>query len=84
MIITSTRVRSSGSTKLYINGINEGSAFADTQNYLSGANRPVVGTSGFPLGTGSLNAYIQDLRITQNLARYTADFTPPTQAFPTQ
>ena len=77
-------VRSSGSTKLYINGINEGSAFADTQNYLSGANRPVVGTSGFPLGTGSLNAYIQDLRITQNLARYTANFTPPTQAFPTQ
>ena len=77
-------VRSSGSTKLYINGINEGSAFADTQNYLSGANRPVVGTSGFPLGTGSLNAYIQDLRITRGLARYTADFTPPTQAFPTQ
>lgn len=77
-------VRSSGSTKLYINGINEGSAFADTQNYLSGANRPVVGTSGFPLGTGSLNAYIQDLRITRNLARYTANFTPPTQAFPTQ
>jgi hypothetical protein len=77
-------VRSSGSTKLYVNGTNEGSTFADTQNYLSGANRPVVGTSGFPLGTGSLNAYIQDLRITRGLARYTANFAPPTQPFPTQ
>jgi hypothetical protein len=72
-------VRSSGSTKLYIDGTQSGSTYSDTNNYL--ASRSYIGISAFD-ETGGLNGYIDDLRITKGVARYTSAFTPPTAAFP--
>jgi hypothetical protein len=74
--------RSGSSTKMFINGTQVGSTYTDNTNYINAANRPVIGTNGFTLGDSNFNGYINDLRITKGLARYTANFTAPTQAFP--
>lgn len=76
--------RASGSTRLFIDGTQSGSTYSDTNNY--GATAPLgIGTywnSGAPVTTNTLNGYIDDLRITKGIARYTSNFTPPTAPFP--
>jgi hypothetical protein len=71
-------VRSSGSTKLYVNGVNEGSTYTDNNNYTAGLFR--IGLNSF--GSESFNGYLDDIRVTKGVARYTANFTPPTKEFP--
>jgi len=72
--------RSSSSTKLFINGTQSGSTYSDSNDY--GLSQPLgIGTywdSGSPVTSQNLNGYMQDLRVTKGLARYTANFTPPT------
>jgi len=76
--------RSSGSTRMFVNGVQSGATYTDSNNY--GASAPLgLGTywaAGSPFTTSTLNGYIDDLRITK-AARYTANFTPPTAALPT-
>jgi hypothetical protein len=68
----------SNQTKIYINGTNDGTGtvagnFNQTSIMYVGADR---------VGGSALNGYIDDLRITKGVARYTANFTPPTAPFP--
>ena len=66
-------------TKIYINGTNDGTSTVSTN--FNQTNIMYVGADR--VGGSALNGYIDDLRITRGVARYTANFTPPTAAFPT-
>ena len=77
-------VRSSGTTTIYCDGVNVGSA-ADTNNYDdSGSRNLYIGKQNVTFGgsnaggTRRYDGYIDDLRILKGHAKYTAEFVPPT------
>ena len=72
--------RSSGSTKMFLNGTQTGSTYTDSTVYLQ--SYLTIGANALNTSLSNLNGYIDDLRITKGYARYTSNFTPPTAAFP--
>jgi hypothetical protein len=75
--------RSGTSTRLFLDGVQIGSTYTDSTNYAATANVYIADWYSFATFTYPLNGYIDDLRITKGVARYTANFTPPAAAFPT-
>jgi hypothetical protein len=73
--------RSGSSMRLFVDGTQSGSTLTNTTNFIGSINRPAIGGFG-GFTNDPLNGYIDDLRITKGVARYTANFTPPTAAFP--
>jgi hypothetical protein len=69
--------RQSGTNRLFVNGILRATATA-TDNFTNSV--AVIGGGRYLSNSISafFTGYIQDFRITQGRARYTADFTPPT------
>jgi hypothetical protein len=62
----------------FVDGTKTSGSVSDTSNYDSGTL--VIGSRYN--GQNYLDGYIDDFRITKGVARYTADFTPPTAALP--
>ena len=62
--------------KLYCDGTQ---VLSTSQPSWTSANRPLYIGAG---GDNAMTGYIDDLRITKGVARYTANFTPPTAPFP--
>jgi hypothetical protein len=68
--------RVGGNTKAFINGVQVGSTYADTNNY---ATRPVrIGAD--PNGNFTFTGYVDEVRISKGVGRYPSDFTAPTTA----
>jgi hypothetical protein len=77
--------RASGTLRLFINGNIDGSA--TVTDSLNGAAGTRIG-GGYADGSGNpgfyLTGYIDDLRITKGIARYTSNFTPQTSQWQDQ
>lgn len=69
-------VRSSGVVTLYLNGVSQGT-YSTTVNFTNTTHTigsVQAGTSEF------FSGYLDDIRVTKGVARYTSGFTPPTAA----
>ena len=77
-------VRSSNVTKMYVNGTQVGSNYTDSQDYISGINRPILGSDGNVPTSSYFIGYVDNLRISKGFARYTSNFTAPATPFPNQ
>jgi hypothetical protein len=73
-------VRNSGTLKFFVNGVSQGTVSNSTN--MNSAQPIVIGSGRYTTSnstpTHAVKGYIQDFRITKGLARYTANFTPPT------
>jgi hypothetical protein len=71
--------RSGGTIKMFINGTSVASA-SNSTNFSSAGGVQV----GIMASINPLNGYIDDLRITKGVARYTSNFTPPSAQLPSR
>ena len=71
--------RSSGSVRAFVNGVQAGTVFTNSTN--------LTDTAVLRIGSSNdndafVNGYIDDLRITKGVARYTSNFSVPPAQFP--
>jgi len=71
--------RSGNDTKMFVDGVQDGSTYTGAYTIAEGGNLYLGGGAYAPT-TRTITGYISDFRITKGLARYTANFTPPTAA----
>lgn len=71
--------RNSGTTKMFLNGTQIGSNYADTNNYTASSLPIVFGAQYNQQFT--TRGYFDDIRVTKGVGRYPSNFTPPIEQF---
>jgi hypothetical protein len=71
--------RTGNNTRLFVDGTQQ-AIYTSAYTIPSTATVATIGTG--VVGTYPFNGYIDDFRLTKGVGRYTANFTPPTAAFP--
>jgi hypothetical protein len=77
-------VRTSDTTsnlKIYLNGLQDGVVTIDNITFSIPATSAVIGRTYYDSDQQYFIGYLDDLRVTKGVARYTANFTPPTAPF---
>jgi hypothetical protein len=67
--------------RLFVNGVVDATATSTNSQTTNASDVFYVGRSGYDSGR-IVTGYLNDVRLTKGVARYTANFTAPTAAFP--
>lgn len=74
--------RSGNTFRLFLDGVLQGSStYTGTMNF-NGGGGTRIGSNRWDGSNGEYHGWIDELRITKGIARYTANFTVPDAAFP--
>lgn len=71
--------RSGSDFKLFVDGVQVGSTYTSAGSFANSANLMYIGGTAT---SAPFNGYMAEMRLTKGVARYTANFTPPTTAHP--
>lgn len=75
-------VRNGTSITMYLNGVGGTANTVGTASLFNAPLPMLVGQLSHSDANNNFNGFIDSIRITRGVARYTANFTPPTQEFP--
>lgn len=74
--------RSGNTFRLFLDGVLQGSSTYSGSMNFNGGGGTRIGSNRWDGSTGEYHGWIDELRITKGVARYTANFTAPDAAFP--
>jgi hypothetical protein len=69
--------RKQGKSRLFLNGVQTGGTANDTSNYQSNTLKPIIGGA---FDNYNFKGFIEDVRVTKGIAKYTENYTLPTSA----
>jgi len=72
--------RSGSDVRMFINGTQNGATDTDSAAYRDNGSPLYVG-SGYSAGSYCMAGWVEEIRVSKGIARWTADFTPPTEAY---